>query len=461
MQRDSIDFGKMNIPSLFVKMFIPTLMGFLFTAMFNLADGIFVGQGVGSDALAAVNIAAPIFLLATATALMFGTGVSVVAAIHLARGSKKAACINMTQAFGVSLLITTLLMLLAIIFPRQVCMLFGGSERLMPLVTDYLVWVSPCLVMVMIEIVGMFVIRLDGAPKFAMWANIIGSVLNIFLDWLFVFPLNMGIKGAAIASSISAAVGAALVIIYLSRYSRNLHFYRLKTSRKSMRLTLRNVGYMSKLGLSTFIGEAAISCLMTTGNFMFMKYLHEDGVAAFSVACYLFPLVFMFGNAISQTSLPIVSYNHGLGDRARILKTLRLSLVLAIICGLLLTLGGIFLRSPIISLFLEPDSNAFTIADEGFPYLAASFLFFTLNLVLIGFFQSIERPKPAITFMLLRGFIVLVPCFIVLPRLLGTPGLWLTITTAELITCLTIAAFMLHNNIKIKQTSELNSQVIK
>ena len=102
MERDALDFGRMNIPRLFIKLFVPTLLGLLFGALLNLADGIFVGRGVGSDALAAVNIAAPLFLVATGLALMFGAGVSVVAAIHLSRGNQKAANINVTQALTVS-----------------------------------------------------------------------------------------------------------------------------------------------------------------------------------------------------------------------------------------------------------------------------------------------------------------------------------------------------------------------
>lgn len=442
LDRDSIDFGKMNIASLFVKIFVPTFMGLLFTALFNLADGIFVGRGVGSDALAAVNIAAPIFLFATATALMFGTGVSIVAAIHLAKGNKKAADINVTQAFSVSTIITFALMVLVLLFPRQAGTLFGGSEKLLPYVADYLVWVSPCLVLVMLEIIGMFVIRLDGSPKFAMWANIIGSVLNIFLDWLFVFPLDMGIKGAAIASSISAFVGASLVLVYMFRLSKNIHLYKLKASKTSLVLTLRNVGYMCKLGLSTFIGEGAISCMMVAGNYLFIRYLHEDGVAAYSVACYLFPLVFMLGNAISQTSLPIISYNYGAGNEDRVKKTFHLSITLAGVGGLLLVVGGIFFRSSLISLFLDRGTEAFRIADAGLPYFSLGFLFFSLNLVLIGYFQSIEKPRPAIAFMLLRGIILLIPCFLIMPLVAGVPGLWLAVPVSEALTFIVILTFM-------------------
>ena len=119
---------------MFVKLFVPTLLGMLFGAMLNIADGIFVGRGVRSDALAAVNIAAPIFLITTGVALMFGSGVSVVATVHLAHQNEKAARINVTQAITVGVAIITVMAVGVMLFPRQTAHLFGGTEQLMPYV---------------------------------------------------------------------------------------------------------------------------------------------------------------------------------------------------------------------------------------------------------------------------------------------------------------------------------------
>ena len=133
----------MNIPQLFIKLFVPTLLGLVFNAMLTLADGIFVGQGVGSNALAAVNIAAPIFLLGLGVSLMFATGVSVVAAVHLSRGNNKAANINATQALTVPFAIMSVVSVLIAVFAPQLCYLFGGSQTLEPLVVEYLTYISP------------------------------------------------------------------------------------------------------------------------------------------------------------------------------------------------------------------------------------------------------------------------------------------------------------------------------
>lgn len=441
--RDALDYGEMRVPRLFRKLFFPTLLGLISSVLLNLADGIFVGRGVGSDALAAINIAAPVFQIATGIALMFGSGVSVVAAVHLSKGNVKAANINVTQAFTVGLLLMAVALAFINVFPRQTAALFGGSDMLYPMVHQYLVGVSPCLLFMVVNMVGLFAIRLDGSPNYAMSVNAVSAVLNIFLDWLFVFPLQWGIFGAAVATSISAGVGTLMVSCYFLRLSHRLKLYRPKLSRTALRLTARNCGYMLRLGLPTFIAETAISCMMITGNYVFMHYLHEDGVAAFSVACYLFPMIFMFGNAIAQSSLPIVSYNYGLGKSGRIRETLRLSVGMACGLGLAMSVLGYLFASQIVDLFIASSSPANAIGERGVPLFLLTCLPFTLNVVLIGYLQSLERYRPATIFMLLRGYIVIIPCFIVLPMAIGVRGLWLAEPLSETLTLAALAAYAL------------------
>ena len=446
--RDALDFGTMNVPRLFVKLFIPTLMGLIFSAILNLADGIFVGKGVGSDALASVNVAAPIFLVSTGIALLFATGVSIVAAVHLSHGENKAASINVTQAFTVSAFLLLLFSLAIFFFPSQLCYLFGGTAKLEPYVVTYLRGVSPVPVLTALMMVGMFVIRLDGSPKYAMMCNVLPSLLNIALDWYFVFPLHMGIAGAAYATSISEAVSVCGTLFYMAFLSKNVHWYKPKFTSTSIRLTLRNVGYMAKLGLSTFIGETAIVCMLIVGNFMFVKYLHEDGVAAYSVACYLFPLVFMFGNSIAQSSLPIVSYNYGQRNEERIQKAFRLTVGLALVLGLLITVFCLMESDLLMSLFLDKGTAAYQIGCEGFPYFTLGFLFFTLNVVFIGFYQSVEQAKRATLWMLLRGVIFVIPCFILLPMVIGDKGLWLAVPLSEMLTFGVILLSLVRDRVK-------------
>lgn len=439
--RDSLDFGKMNIPQLFVKLFVPTLVGMVFMTVFNIVDGIFVGKGISSDALAAVNIAAPVFLFSTAASLMFASGVSIVAATHLAQGNVKAANINVTQSMIVPLVLMFILAAIIFFFPNQLNTLFGGSEILRPYVRDYLRGIFLFPILGVFLMVGSFIIRLDGAPKMAMSVNIVSALSNIFLDWLFIFPLGKGIWGAAVATILSQVIGTVMVMTYLLKFSKTLHFYRLKLSATSLYLTFRNSCYMMKLGFPTFIGEIAIAATIIVGNYMFIQYLHEDGVAAFSVSCYLFPLVFIFGNAIAQSQLPILSYNNGIGSKERVKATVKISVQAAAFLGILVSIGCVLFCDPLMTLFLDRGTNAHAIAMKGFPYFATGFVFISLNLVGIGIYQGLEKANSAIGFMFLRGIALVIPSFLLLPKIFGTAGLWFALPAAEAVTFLAMAVY--------------------
>lgn len=212
LQRDKLNFGNGKIGVLFRAMFFPTLIAMIFNSALTVIDGIFVGHGVGADGIAAVNIVAPIFMFATGIGLMFGIGSSVVASIRLAENNVKAARIIMTQAFIVGLVIIGLICTLSLVFPDSLLELLGCSESLKDNALDYLLWLVPGLLFLYMECVGMMLIRLDGSPKFAMLVQIVAAVVNIGLDWYMIFPLEWGVMGAALATSIACASGGMMVL---------------------------------------------------------------------------------------------------------------------------------------------------------------------------------------------------------------------------------------------------------
>lgn len=434
--RDSIDFKTMNIPKLFRKLLIPTVLGMIFNAIFIITDGIFVGKGIGSDALAAVNITAPLFLINTGVALMFGIGASVVASVHLSQGKAKVARINVTQAIIVSSVLLLIYAIGIVSNVERVAVWLGSSERLLPLAVEYMYWFVPFLVFSALLCSGMFFVRLDGAPNYAMVCNIIPAIINIVLDYVFIFILKWGMFGAALATSLGYIVGAVMILAYLFHPERILHVCRVKLSKKSLYLTIRNVGYMCRLGFSSFLRETAIATMMFVGNYVFIRYLGEDGVAAYSIACYFFPIVFMVYNAIAQSAQPILSYNYGAKCTARVRETFRLALTTAILCG-----AGVFLLTwifshQIVGMFLDSSYPAYNIAVKGLPLFASGFVFFGINIVSIGYFQSLERDCPAMIITLLRGFALILLCFWILPIIWGSWGIWLAVPMSELLTFL-------------------------
>lgn len=447
MNRDKLDFENGKISRLFRAMFFPTLIGMVFNSVLNLCDGMFVGHGVGSNALAAINIVAPLFLMCTGIGLMFGIGASVIGSIRLAEGNVKAARIIMTQAYIAGAIIFGIVVLVSLFFTRPVLYALGCSEILEDLATDYLLWLLPGLVFFYFQCVGMMLIRLDGSPRYAMSVQIVAAVLNIFLDWYMVFPLAMGIKGASIATSISCIVGGLMVLAYFIFFSDKIKFYRLRFTVKSLRLSLRNTGYMMKIGFATFIAELAIGIMMVTGNFTFLSRLGEAGVAAFSVGCYLFPLIFSISNAVAQSSQPIISYNYGGGQWLRVKQSLNIALATACICGAVISIGMWIGSGTLTAIFLDSSEPAYAIATQGLPILGLCALPFAINITFIGYYQSCEKAARSIVYMLLRGVIFMVPGFMLLPSLIGNDGLWLAIPVSETLTAIIIVLVYLRNRI--------------
>lgn len=436
--RDKIDFGAGKIGPLFRKMFFPTLVGMLFMSAQTLIDGIFVGRGVGAEGIAAVNIVAPIWTLVTGLGLMFGIGASVVASMHLANNNRKAACIILTQAFVMGSAILLVIILCCLLMPKALVYALGCSAALEHYALDYLLWLLPGMVFLLWQCVGMMMVRLDGSPRYAMWIQVAGAVVNLSLDWIFIFPLGMGVRGASIATAIACVVGGLMSLAYFLWFSKTLKFRRLKTSLTSLLLTLRNTGYMIKIGSATFLTEIAISVTMVAGNYMFMTMLHEDGVAAFAIVCYLFPVIFSVNNAVAQSAQPIISYNYGAGHDERVSRALHVAVRAALLCGVgvlsLLVLGDRL----IVGAFLQSSEPAYMLAIDGMPWFATCSVFFALNVAFIGYYQSTTQAKRAMVYTALRGIVFVVLGFMLLPQLVGTIGLWTAIPAAELLTLIVI-----------------------
>lgn len=429
-----LDYANGKITRLFSKMFFPTLLGLIFNALLTIIDGIFVGQGVGPEGIAAVNIIAPLFMVATGTGLMFGIGSSVIAGIAISRNDNSRASINTTQAYVFCAVFISLLAIVLLFFRKEIALLLGSSDELLPGALDYLTWLIPGIFLLIFECIGMMVIRLDGSPKFAMYCNIIPAVINIFLDYYLIFPCGMGVKGAAIATSLSIAVGALMVFVYFIRFSYVIKF---KWSPKNFAV---NIWRQIQIGSSAFITEVAMSVMMLTGNYMFMKYYGNSGVAAFSIACYLFPLMFMTSNAVAQSAQPIISYNYGAGATSRVKQAFALSIRVAFICGIIAFCALAFGAGQIVQLFIDPECDAGRLACAGLPIYATCAIFFSINISFIGYYQSIEKAFKAMIFTLMRGVVFLVPLFCIMPVLFPSWGIWAAIPASEALTLLIITA---------------------
>ena len=430
----------MGVGTLFRRIFFPTLGGMIAICAVTAIDGIFVGHGVGSDGIAAINICIPLLMLFTGLGLMVGAGCSVTSSILLSHGRKDEARSHVTQALVVVTVATLVPTVIIMLFPDATLRLLGVSPTLLPMARDYLVWFAPGLTFQMWTAVGLFAIRLDGSPRLAMMCSVVSAVLNTILDWVMIFPLGWGLFGAALASTISIVVGGLIAICYLAF---SAHTLRLKWGSGFMHGALRTVAHQCGIGSSALLAEATMAMLMFMGNLVFMRYLGDDGVGAFGIACYYMPFVFMIGNAIAQSAQPIISFNYGLKEHRRVAATERIAVATAIACGLLVTALFSFCPQLLVGLFVDPATPSGQLAIAGFPVYSIGFVAFVLNLAFIGYFQAVERIAPATVFAVLRGLAFLVPSFLMMPQLLGTTGIWLALTVSEVLTTVVIIAYYL------------------
>ena len=442
MNRDNIDFGKERISSLFRRILIPTLLGMLCMSVMTIIDGAFVGHGAGSDALAAINIFCPLWLIVTGFGLMYGIGCSVVASIHLSHENTKAANINITQTLLFGTVVSILLSLVVNIFDEEVARLLGASDQLLPLVLDYQKWLSLAFVPIFLETAGLLIIRMDGSPKYAMWCSSLPSVINVVLDYVFLYVLDWGLEGVAIATAIGCLTGGVMVVAYMLWMTKRIALYRLKRSMKSLRLMIRNIGYQTKLGVAALFGDISIAIFLLVGNHVFMHYLSEDGVAAFSIVCYVMPFIFMTGNAIAQSGQPIISYNYGADKLHRVNQARLLIIRTALAVGVVTLLVGMLCSEYIANIFLESEYASYQMAVAGLPIVALGFIPYIYNVTMIGYLQSIERAKSATLFSALRSVIFIVPAFILMPKLVEGIGIWLALPVSESLTMILLYSFI-------------------
>lgn len=238
-----------------------------------------------------------------------------------------------------------------------------------------------------------------------------------------------------------------MALIYLLFFAKDLRLQPVLLNRGELCAMMDNLRRQCTIGSSTLFGELTLAVLIFIGNLVFMRYLGDAGVGAFGIACYYTPFFFMVGNSVAQSAQPIISYNYGRNRWTEVSQTRRLLITTSLGLGALVTLLFTIIPQHLVALFVDIDSEAGRIAIDGFPYYATGIIFFIVNISIIGYYQSIEQIKQATALVFLRGFIFLIPSFILLPALLNIKGIWLAMPAAELITTIVIALSLIKRKI--------------
>lgn len=407
----------------------PAVGGLFATYLYNVVDGIFVGQGVGTAALGAVNIGVPFITFVVAVAAMFPMGGATVAAIRMGRGDREGANQAFLTALGLTLAASLLLMAVGMVFAQQIVDLSGArqlSEGMRAMSRDYLFYYSAFSVPMLLSTCLSVFVRNDGSPALAFWGMCAGAAANIFLDWLFIFPLQMGVIGAAVASGLGQVLS---VLVLLTHFLRGHGQLRLRLFRPSRALVKK----ICKRGVPEAMSQLTTPVTALCYNLVLSHMVGDLGVSTFSVLSFLYSLANAILSGVAQGLQPLWGNGYGRQDTAGLRFCLRRGL--AIDLALAVEIWGLLFAfdQPVIRIFNQ-DPALVEAASAALPVFALSFIPMALNLIYTAFLFSTKRTAQADCIALSRGVAVKALSIFALPALLGEAAVWAAPLAAEVVT---------------------------
>ena len=401
------------------KMALPAVVAQLVNLLYNIVDRIYIGHipGIGTLALAGIGVAGSIIILIAAFSAIVAGGGAPLAAIALGQGNRQHAGRILGNGFVLLLLFTVLTSALAYIFMKPILLFTGASEQTLGYATDYLSIYLIGTLFVEVSVGLNTFINTQGRPGIAMWSVVIGAVLNILLDPLFIFVFDMGVKGAALATIISQAATALWVLLFLtsSRASLRLETRYMKPDRKV-------IGAILALGASPFIMASTESLVGFVLNGT-LKTFGDIYVSALTVmqSAMLFVSVPLTGFALGF--VPIVSYNYGHGNRERVKECFKIAMTVMFLFNFALMLFMILFPSVIASAFTADEELIGTV-KEVMPVFLAGMTIFGLQRACQNMFVALGQAKISIFIALLRKVLLLIPLALILPRFMGMIGVY-------------------------------------
>ena len=426
---------------------VPWVIGLLISSSATIVDGAFLGNYVGSKALAAVNLVLPVATFIFSIGIMMAVGGSVRAGKYLGENQPGKTNAVFTKTIVSVVFILSALIILLFSFRIQIINFLGSDESLLSLTTEYFTWTILFSVFLPVGLALSYFIRIDGRPVYVSTGFISGAVLNIILDYLFIVKFGYGIKGAAIATGISHI----FIFFYML-----IHFI---SPKGKIRFTKKTGNWIEVLhsaynGFSEFTNEISIAIVTLVFNNIIITKLGAEGVAAFSVINYILFVGLMISYGISDSLHPIISVNFGAKKFDRIDSFLKTGVFAVFLLGLLSI--GFLLVSPemILNIFInQSSSKTFEITMEFVSYFWPAFLFNGINIIFSGYFTAMHKPFHSVVASLSRSLIFPVIFINLLPLIFNTPGIYSAIPLSEFVSF--IITFLLFINFKNKQSKIL------
>ena len=417
-----------------LKFAIPTIIMTVFMSFYTMVDGLFVSNLIGTDALSAINLTAPVISIVTAVSTMLATGGSAVIMKKVGEKKTREANEDFTFLIIVNIIVGLMMSCFGYLIMDSLFESMDLSEKVFgychTYLSRYLIFTVPILLM------NNFTLYMIAAGKSAlsMICSVAGGVLNMILDYVFISVLDMGIAGAAIATGLGYSVTAAVGFLIFSKETSLLHFVKPKC-RKS---TLKNAATNGSSEMATALVTGIVTMMF---NYTMLKYVGENGVAAITIIMYVLMFATSLYTGYYYGVAPMISFYYGEQNNIKLKKLIRLSLKIIGIVAVTATVLSVILTKPLVSVFSRPGNEVYDLAVTGNRICSAALIFIGFNVFASGMFTALSNGLISAVLAFSRSFVFMVIAMLVLPALLGVNGVWLANPVAEF-SAICLSAFM-------------------
>ena len=433
---------------------IPAIIGTLVNSLYNIVDRIFIGQGVGAYAISGLAITFPVTILASSLGMLVGVGAASRISISLGERKKHTAEQILGNSLILILLFNAVIMTLFYVYLDPILLAFGATANTLPYAREYLQIVLIGNIFISLCYSFNNMMRASGYPKKAMITMLIGALLNIILDPVFIFVFDLGIAGVAWATVISMFVGMLFV---MHHFVQDSSLIRLR--KENIRLNKNIVFAIVSIGLSPFFMQVAASGVAVLLNTSLLKHGGDLAVGAYGILNSMLLIIIMTVVGLNQGTQPIIGYNYGAGNFLRVKDTFFYTVKVATIITSAGFIIGMFFPRQFASAFTG-DQELLEIAENGIRLSLIAFPLVGFQVVAGNFFQSIGQAKKAIIQSLSRQIIFLVPGLLIFPALLGLNGVWIAMPVSDFLASL-LSLYLLVGQIRIIRNMQENQPLYR
>ena len=412
--------GDAPIGKLLLQYSIPAIIGMVVNALYNIVDRMFIGNipDIGSLAITGVGITMPIMTIVLAFGMLIGIGTTANISLNLGKGNRTTAEKLLGNAFTLSIIVGLAIAITGTIFANPILNLFGASENTLFYAKEYIGIILLGCTFNILSFALNSTVRADGNPKMSSITMVIGCGANIILDYLFIFVLNLGVKGAALATIISQAITFFIILHYYTAGNSNL-----KLKIENFKLKKHLVTMTFAIGIAPFATQIANSLVQVIANNALKTYGSDLAIGAMTVISSLNIIFMMPIFGINQGCQPIIGFNYGAKKYERAKEAFKYATIAACVICIIGFISIQCFPTQIISLF-NNDPELTTLAIKGIRIYLLMMPVVGINIVATSYYQSIGKAKISMFVSLLRQVILLIPFTIILPKFIGLDGVW-------------------------------------